>query len=91
MLAQCGIHQGEGIAHGVVAGGHIHIVPMGNGRPGIALPPVPLALICGGHHAIADVIHNAVYRLNGRLAVRNLGTLLIEHLRLGRCRHTQGH
>ena len=64
---------------------------MGNGRPGIALPPVPLALICGGHHAIADVIHNAVYRLGRRLTMRNLGMLLIEHLRLGRCRHTQGH
>ena len=91
VLAQGRIHQGEGIAHGIVAGGHIHVVPMGNGRPRIALPTVALALVRGGHHAIPNVIHNAVYRLDWRLAMRNLGALLIvRHLCLGRCRHTKG-
>ncbi|CDB30205.1 unknown [Firmicutes bacterium CAG:137] len=89
MLAQSRIHQGECISHGIVAGRDIHVIPVGNGRPGIALPPVALSLVCRRHDSVAYVVHDAVHRFHRGFLMGNFCMLICTGcICVGCCRNT---
>lgn len=72
VMAQHAVHEGQGVAHGIVAGADVDIIAIANGRPGIILPPVALTLVKGRHRTVAHIVNDTVHSLQTIVLVGDL-------------------
>ena len=82
LVSQCGLHQGQGIAHGGIAGAHIQPVTVRQSGPAVTLAAVTgivIGVIGVGDYAdlaATKIVHNAVCRLGVLRGVRDLFKLV---------------
>ena len=78
LVPQAALHQREGVADGCVAGAHIDPIAVAHSSPCVVLAPVAGIVALSlrvGHHVhcpIAQIVHNAVCRLDVLFRVREL-------------------